>query len=122
LERLTGSFAEQTGIAAHLESRLPESRLPSETETVLYRVVQEALTNVVKHAGASRVSILVVRRGDAVAAVVEDDGSGFEPSTAREAGLGLAGMRERMALVDGALRVESSEGGGTTIAVEVPVR
>ena len=85
-------------------------------------MVQEALTNVVKHAGASRVSILVVKRGDAVAALVEDDGSGFEPSTARAEGLGLAGMRERMALVDGVLRVESSEGGGTTIAVEVPVR
>ena len=122
LERLAATFGEQTGVRVDFEAQVDEGRFAPEVETTLYRIVQEALTNVVKHAGASRVSILVVRRGDAVAAVVEDDGSGFEPSTAREAGLGLAGMRERMALVDGALRVESSEGGGTTIAVEVPVR
>ena len=122
LERLAATFGEQTGVRVDFEAQVDEERFAPEVETTLYRIVQEALTNVVKHAGASRVSILVVRRGDAVAAVVEDDGSGFEPSTAREAGLGLAGMRERMALVDGALRVESSEGGGTTIAVEVPVR
>ncbi len=59
LERLTGSFSEQTGIEVHLESRLREQRLPSEIETVLYRAVQEALTNVVKHARAEHVSVLL---------------------------------------------------------------
>ena len=83
--------------------------------------MQEALTNVAKHAGATRVSILVVRRGDAVAAVIEDDGAGFDPATARDDALGLAGMHERVALVDGRLRIESSREGGTTIAVEVPL-
>ena len=119
LERLTGSFAEQTGIAAHLESRLPESRLPSETETVLYRVVQEALTNVVKHAQADHVSVLLHSKPGRVAVVIEDDGRGFAEGGETD-GIGLLGMRERVALVGGTVAVESSPGAGTTIVVEVP--
>jgi signal transduction histidine kinase len=119
LERLTDSFAEQTGIGAHLESRLPESRLPSETETVLYRVVQEALTNVVKHAQADNVSVLLHSKQGRVAVVIEDDGRGFADGGETE-GIGLLGMRERVALVGGTVAVESSPGAGTTIVVEVP--
>ena len=122
LERLTETFAEQTGIAVELESRLPETRLPSEVETVLYRVVQEALTNVVKHARAERVSILLRERDGRVAAVIEDDGRGFSPEAETGEGLGLVGMRERVALVDGRLDVESAAGSGTTIVVDVPLR
>ena len=121
LERLTGTFTEQTGIAVELESRLPETRLPAEVETVLYRVVQEALTNVVKHARAERVSILLRERDGKVAAVIEDDGRGFSPDAGTEDGLGLVGMRERVALVDGRLDVESGGVTGTTIVVEVPL-
>ena len=77
LERLTTGFAEQTGIETHLESRLAEGRLPSETETVLYRVVQEALTNIVKHAQAEHVSLVLQRKPGKVTAVIEDDGRGF---------------------------------------------
>ena len=120
LERLTSSFAEQTGIAAHLESRLPETRLPSEVETVLYRVVQEALTNVVKHAHAEHVSVLLHSRPGRVAVVIEDDGRGFADRDETE-GIGLIGMGERVALVGGSLAVESSAGVGTTIVVEVPI-
>jgi signal transduction histidine kinase len=119
LERLTGFFAEQTGIAAHLESRLPESRLPSETETVLYRVVQEALTNVVKHAQAEHVSVLLHSKPGRVAVVIEDDGRGFAEEDETE-GIGLLGMRERVALVGGTVALESRPGAGTTIVVEVP--
>jgi signal transduction histidine kinase len=122
LERLAATFAEQTGIAVELESRLPEPRMPIDVETVLYRVVQEALTNVVKHAGAERVSILLRERDSKVAAVIEDDGRGFSPETESESGLGLVGMRERVALVNGRLDVESAEAAGTTIVVEVPLR
>jgi signal transduction histidine kinase len=127
LERLTSSFAEQTGVVVELESRLPESRLPSEVETVLYRVVQEALTNVVKHAHAEHVSIVLSGRDGAVAAVIEDDGRGFvhegrDTELSEGGGLGLVGMRERVALVDGRFTVESAEGAGTTIAVEIPLR
>src|SRR5207248_2427147 len=72
LERLTSTFAEQTGIAVDFESALGGERLSGEVETMLYRIVQEALTNVVKHARATRASVLVTRRTGAVAAVIED--------------------------------------------------
>jgi signal transduction histidine kinase len=122
LERLTSTFEEQTGIATHLESRLPESRLPSEIETVLYRVVQEALTNVVKHARAEHVSVTLQAKPGSVTIVIEDDGRGFAAGGAqRGEGIGLLGMRERVSLVGGRLELETSAGGGTTIVVEVPV-
>jgi signal transduction histidine kinase len=120
LERLTSTFAEQTGIETQLESRLPAERLPAHVETVLYRFVQEALTNVVKHARAQRVSIVLQAGPTKVAAVIEDDGRGFPADVESPNGLGLLGMRERVALANGRLEVESS-GSGTTIRVEVPV-
>jgi signal transduction histidine kinase len=119
LERLTGTFSEQTGIAVDLESGLvEEERLPGEMETVFYRIVQEALTNVVKHAHAERVSIVLTRKDRSVNAVIEDDGRGMQSD--RDGGLGLVGMRERVALVDGRLDIESSDH-GTTVVVEVPL-
>ena len=120
--RLADTFREQTGMHVELEARLSEERLPAEVETALYRIVQEALTNVVKHSAATRVSILLTERDHAVAAMVEDDGVGFEIESANEEGLGLVGMRERIGLVGGRLQVESSAGAGTTVVAEVPVR
>jgi signal transduction histidine kinase len=120
LERLTENFAEQTGLAVELESGLGEERLPADIETVLYRLVQEALTNVVKHAHAERVSIVLQRKERAVSAVIEDDGRGLSDGRGQE-GLGLVGMRERVALVNGRLRIESSANAGTTLLVEVPL-
>jgi signal transduction histidine kinase len=122
LQRLAETFAEQTGIRVHIEAALGDSRLPAETETALYRIVQEALTNVIKHAQAGTVSVVLTRKGDRVVAVIEDDGRGFDPEDMRDERLGLLGMRERIALVDGQLSVESRPGEGTTIAVEVPSR
>ena len=122
LERLAETFAEQTDVDVHLQAALGEDRLPAEIETALYRIVQEALTNVVKHAQARTVSVVLTRKGQSVVAVVEDDGRGFDPAMAGEDGLGLVGMRERIALLDGRVTVESSERGGTTVVVEVPVR
>jgi signal transduction histidine kinase len=121
LERLGNSFSEATGIRVQLEASLGDERLPSEVETTLYRIVQEALTNIVKHARARNVSILLVRRDGSVTAVVEDDGEGFEPDAVGSDGLGLLGMRERVALIDGRLTVESRPGAGATLAVEVPL-
>jgi signal transduction histidine kinase len=121
LERLTQNFAEQTEINVAFESTLPPGRLPPEVETALYRIVQESLTNVVKHARASHVSIVLGRKGASVTAIIEDDGVGFDPARAREDGLGLIGMRERVALVGGRLTVESRPGAGTTFVAEVPV-
>jgi signal transduction histidine kinase len=120
LERLTDSFGEQTGLEVDFESRAGAERVPAEVETAIYRIVQESLTNVVKHAHAQRVSILVMRRDGALTAVVEDDGRGFDTGETGD-GFGLEGMRERVALLDGRLAVESGEA-GTTLVAEVPLR
>ena len=123
LERLTSAFSDQTGIAVDFQAPKSSERLQQDVETALYRTVQESLTNVVKHARAQSVSVLVSQRNGKVSAVVEDDGIGFEPDSVREGGFGLVGMRERLALVGGRLRIESrADGSGTTIAVEVPVK
>jgi signal transduction histidine kinase len=122
LERLVQIFAESTEIRVALEAQLGNERLPAEVETTLYRIVQEALTNIVKHAEAANVSILLIRKKGAATVVIEDDGQGFDPQSTREGGLGLAGMRERAELHEGRLRVESAPGGeGTTLVVEVPL-
>jgi signal transduction histidine kinase len=121
LERLTSTFSEQTGTTVEFESRLGDKRLPSDVETVLYRIVQEALTNVVKHAQAEHVSIVLQRKGDGVTAVIEDDGRGFAGNQKEDGGLGLVGMKERVELVNGRLTIESAVGAGTTLVVEVPL-
>jgi signal transduction histidine kinase len=120
LERLAEMFSTRSGIETMVEASI-DRRLPTEIETTLYRVVQEALTNVVKHAGAQRVSIVVSSRNASVAAIVDDDGRGFEVDGVRADALGLLGMRERLALVGGTLAVESSPETGTTIAAQVPL-
>jgi two-component system, NarL family, sensor histidine kinase DevS len=121
LERLIDSFAEQSDMRVDFRSALGETRLPSEVETTLYRVVQESLTNIVKHANAQSVSVSVSRRESTVAAVIEDDGAGFDQRRVREEGVGLLGMRERLSFVDGRLEIESRPGAGTTIVAEVPL-
>src|SRR4029077_10930316 len=102
----------------------PTERLPAELETTVYRIVQEALTNVVKHAHARRVSVLAEQRGDDLVVIVEDDGRGFEPEAARAsrtAPLGIRGMKERAALVNGVVSIESAAGMGTTVVVTIPI-
>jgi signal transduction histidine kinase len=121
LERLTGSFAEHTGIHVDFEASLPPGRLPSEVETVFYRIVQEALTNVAKHARARTLSVVLTRKGDSLSAVVEDDGAGFDQRKVRDEGLGILGMRERVSLVGGRLTIESRPGAGTAVVAEVPL-
>ena len=121
VERLVETFRSSTGITVELESRLGERRLPSEVETTLYRVIQEALTNIARHAGAQRVSVLLVRRDSSATAVVEDDGGGFSIEDEKRGGIGLAGMRERLALLEGRLLVESDPAAGTTLVAEVPL-
>src|SRR5439155_8259788 len=102
-----------------------DGRLPPQIELVLYRVVQEALTNVAKHAGADDVRVELVRRTDEVIAAVEDDGQGFDVEDMmrlRERGLGLFGMQERLALVGGQPVIGSTPGLGTRIHARVPSR
>jgi signal transduction histidine kinase len=121
LERLAGTFSERTGIRATVAATLGDARLPPETETVVYRLVQEALTNVVKHAAASEVGIVLTRRDGGVSALVEDDGQGFAASDIRSEALGLLGMRERLALLGGTLAIESAPGEGTSVIAYLPL-
>ena len=120
VERLAESYQERTGMRVDVVSRLA-GRLPESIETTLYRVVQEALTNVVKHAEATNVSIVFATKGGSATAVVEDDGRGFTGDQAAAGGIGLAGMRERLALVGGRIEVETSPAQGTTIVAEAPL-
>jgi len=121
IERLVDTHRRADSVDIDLESHLGDDRLPADVETTMYRIVQEALTNVAKHANARRVSVLVRRTDRAAVLVVEDDGAGFEPSD-ETPGLGVVGMRERVALVGGRLKVETARGSGTTIAAEIPLR
>jgi signal transduction histidine kinase len=121
VEHLVQTFSEATAIRVDLEAQLGEKRLPAEVETTLYRIVQEALTNIVKHAEASTVSVLLVRRNAGATVVVEDNGQGFDPTGLREEGMGIVGMRERVELHEGRLTVESTPGSGATLVAEVPL-
>jgi two-component system, NarL family, sensor histidine kinase UhpB len=117
-------WSARVGISAELHtSGLLDDRLASETETTLYRIAQEALTNVAKHAQAKNVDVILERRSDSVLLIVEDDGVGFEPPAAnggRSAqGFGLLGMQERAALVGASLQIESAAGKGTTVFVRM---
>ncbi|HUJ56383.1 MAG TPA: GAF domain-containing protein [Gaiellaceae bacterium] len=121
LERLTDSFAEQTQIGVEFVHNIPDGRLPPEIETALYRIVQESLTNIVKHARAGNVSIVLRGSSESVSVVVEDDGVGFEPGREPGDGIGLVGMRERVGISGGTITVESRPGAGTTLRAEVPL-
>jgi len=122
LDRLAAEVTERTGLAIEVDVGLaPNERLGPETETVVYRVVQEALTNVARHAAATQVSVTVVELGDRVRILVEDDGIGFDVAARAPRGhLGLDGMDERARLIDGVLKVSSTPGEGTTVLLEVP--
>jgi signal transduction histidine kinase len=117
---------ESRGIAVRCEFADTVTRLAPESETALFRVVQEAVTNIAKHARADAVLIQCAERDGTLTIEIEDDGQGFDPSTlpppaARERGLGLLGMRERVELLGGTLVLDSAPGRGARIAVSVPV-
>jgi signal transduction histidine kinase len=105
---------------------LDSARLPPHLETTLYRVVQEAMTNVLKHAQAGRVGLILERRRAHVLVIVEDDGRGFDADAVLDTpgarrGLGLVGMRERVELAGGTLQIESTPGRGTTVFARIPL-
>ncbi len=116
------ALAEKHALRIELETvGFDGRRLPPVVETALYRIVQEALTNIIRHARASRVQIILDWSGDCVTATVDDDGVGFDVAQAMQSGrLGLIGMQERVEMLGGRLTVESEPGEGTTVVAEVP--
>ena len=126
LHRYTREWSEHCGILVELQSvGLDSRRLPPQIEMTVYRVIQEALTNVLKHAEARRVSIVLRGSSDNILAIIEDDGRGFDAEATMAADpqkrLGLLGMQERLALVGGRLDVESTPGAGTTVFARLPI-
>ena len=101
-------------------------RLPSDIESHLYRIVQEALNNISKHAKATHVSVLLERRADEVTLIIEDDGRGFDVTAVhrkgKKAGMGLTGMQERASSIGGQLHCESTANKGTTLFVRIPIK
>lgn len=122
LEQACRGWSVETGVLAQLRTTGSPTPLHPETETTLLRTTQEALANVAKHAGATRVTVTLSYLTDTVTLDIDDDGTGFAgpPAAPGDGGFGLAGMRERIAAVGGRLDIESAPGSGTTIAASVP--
>ncbi|QEG27869.1 Oxygen sensor histidine kinase NreB [Gemmata obscuriglobus] len=120
LAQLVTEWSGRTGVPAEFHAS-GLARLPREIETAVYRVVQEALTNVAKHANATTAGVAVARPDGFVSVVIEDDGAGFDPLAPPKGRLGLLGMRERVELLGGSIDIESSPGAGTTVTVQIPV-
>jgi len=122
LQRLRENLTARTGLVVELNTAAlrAEERLPTEIETVIYRVVQEALTNVVRHADASTASVTLSARESQIRVFIEDDGVGFGPGQQhRQPHLGIQGMQERAELVEGSLSITSTPGSGTVVLLEV---
>jgi signal transduction histidine kinase len=125
LEALTRRTAERSGLEVEtsfdlaLEGGRETTRLAPEIESTAYRLVQEAITNAVKHAQAERLSVEVVEADGRLRLTIQDDGAGFDPERA-DGGFGLLGMRERVELVDGRLSVDSAPERGTVVRAELP--
>ncbi|CAH2603524.1 GAF domain-containing protein [Rhodovastum atsumiense] len=126
IRHLVETWAERTQLQFDLHLTLEDRRLDPAVETTLYRVLQEAITNVARHAAASRVGVILEAKEQEVRMIVEDDGRGFVWEEGRPADLparrlGLLGIRERLSLVGGTLEVESAPGQGATLFVRVPL-
>lgn len=115
-------WSERNSITLDFHSGLNKLRLPPPVETAVFRIVQEALTNVLKHAQATRVSVMLEYRYDELLVIVEDNGRGFQPEVPLKVngGLGLVGINERVALVGGKFNIESEPDCGTTLAIRIP--
>jgi signal transduction histidine kinase len=118
-------FSERTGLPVEFVHSGMDERAAPEVETCLFRVVQEATTNISRHSGATSCRVYLQRLPASVALTVEDNGTGFEPGSARQleaTGLGLLGIQERVTDARGTFRIESAPGRGTRITVELPTQ
>jgi signal transduction histidine kinase len=114
-------FTNRSGIPVSIDIQGDINNLPENFRICLYRAIQEALTNCLKHAHASSVSIMLVQDKDLVSATIRDDGAGFSPGTLRSRGLGLVGMEERVRALQGELTIASKPGQGTLVRIELPL-
>jgi PAS domain S-box-containing protein len=117
-------WGQSHGITAEFQCVSKNGRLGPDVETNLYRIAQEALNNILKHADAKEVSVTLNQSAKEAVLVIEDDGRGFDPAkthSGADGGLGLIGMRERATLVGGNLEIESHDGGGTAIYARIPL-
>jgi signal transduction histidine kinase len=119
------SFRARHEVQAELSHDGMNGRLSLETETAAYRIIQEALTNVAKHAKATECTVSLIRTSDMLKITIADNGVGFDASAPRSAdrrGIGLIGMRERASRLDGTVAIHSAPGSGTRVVVELPAR
>jgi signal transduction histidine kinase len=118
-------FGRRTGTTVAFREDGTLERLTPEAELTVYRIVQEAMTNIARHASATRVGIRLAEAGGFLSVVVEDDGVGFDARDAerpgRQGGLGLLGMRERVSQLGGTVHIDSGFGRGTRLEVSIPV-
>jgi signal transduction histidine kinase len=126
LQDTSTEFTNRTGVSVELDCVELNRRLPVETELALYRILQETLKNVEKHARARHVKVQLTKSGNTVQLTIHDDGIGFDPTQPQvgrkgQGGLGLLGMRERAAYLGGGLTVKSFQGGGTEIEIRIPL-
>jgi len=130
IEAYVAEWQERYGIRVDMQTFGRDDALPADAAAVLYRLIQEGLTNVLKHASASKVSIVLEKKPEGLALVLEDNGIGFEPENVgriasgrgRAPGLGLSGMKERVALLGGTIAFESAPGRGSTIFIQIPLQ
>ncbi len=124
LRRLASDFEQNTSLLVHLEAAELIARLPQPVEIVCYRIAQEALTNVARHADANQAWIALIQQESQLSLSIKDDGRGFDPASlhTRRDGLGLLGMRERAAMLGGQLEIVSAPGQGTRLTITVPLQ
>jgi signal transduction histidine kinase len=120
LQRYIDDYQQRYAIKVDFVINGLDERLPVEMETSIYRIIQESLTNIARHAQASTASVMVDRRRSSVRLIVEDNGVGLDLKTVSGKSLGLQGIRERAALFNGRLTIESQPGQGTSLFVELP--
>jgi signal transduction histidine kinase len=124
LDAFVRRFGDRTGVETALALEGMDRRFSSDVEVCVYRIVQEALTNVARHAGAKSCRVTLERRADSLLATVEDDGSGMDPArvapTDGTGGVGLVGIRERAARLGGTVRLDTGPGRGTRLTIEIP--
>jgi signal transduction histidine kinase len=119
LEQEARAFRDRSGIPCEVRIEPAAADQRGEVATALFRIAQESLTNVLRHAQAKRVSLSLTLEGEELALRVADDGVGLDPARV-SGGLGLVGMRERAGALGGAVKLEHGAGGGTTVTVHIP--